>query len=151
MSETFTLTMEGLAELQTTLRQLPDATARNVMRRVLLQAAAPIADAAAARAPVRTTALKISITESTRLSTNQRREYRKADPNDVEVYVGAGALPQAHLQEYGTSTNPAQPFMRPAWDMQKEGAFHSIKDLLWKEIEKAVQRRARKAAKAVKG
>jgi hypothetical protein len=51
------------------------------------------------------------------------------------------------MNEYGTHTLKPRPFLRPAWDAGKERLFLGIKDDLWKEIEKAVARRARKAAK----
>jgi HK97 gp10 family phage protein len=91
--------------------------------------------------------LKDSIGVSTRLSKNQKREHRKPDRNDIEVYAGAGPHPQAHLQEFGTKHAPAQPFMRPAWDAEKREVLEGIKDDLWAEIKKAVVRLARRAAK----
>src|SRR5690606_2344940 len=73
----------------------------------------------------------------------------KSDPKTlVEVFVGAGPVPHAHLQEFGTAHHGPQPFARPAWDAAKGGAIDTVKSEMWSEIEKAAKRLARKAAKA---
>jgi HK97 gp10 family phage protein len=143
--------VEGLAELQTALRELPDATARNVLRRVAKQALEPIAARARTLAPVDRGNLVQSITVSNRLTRRQRSQAQTADPNDVVMYVGAGGLAQAHMMEFGTQDVAAQPYMRPAWDEGKERVLTSIKELLWAEIEKAAKRAERKAAKMAGG
>lgn len=78
---------------------------------------------------------------------SQKRKHRKPDRNDIEVYVGAGPHPQAHLQEFGTKDHPPQPFMRPAFDAEKRSVFEGIKNDLWAEIMKAVERLARKTSR----
>lgn len=140
--------VEGLKALQTALRALPDATAKNVIRRVLRKAGAPIAARARALVPVDEGDLQGSIAVSTKLTWRQRARHRKYGPDDIEVFVGAGPHPQAHLQEFGTQHHPPQPFMRPAWDAEKDGALEGIKADLWAEIEKSANRLARKRAKA---
>lgn len=139
--------IEGLAELQTALRELPDATAKNVVRRILRKRGEPIAERARQLAPLDQGELKESIAVGTRLSKRQRRLHRKIDPNDIEVFIGPGPLPQAHLQEFGTQNHPAKPFMRPAWDANRDSLLNSLKVDLWNEIQKAAGRLARKAAK----
>lgn len=143
--------IEGLKEVQAALHELPKATAKNVMRRVLKERGKPIADAAQSRVPVDQGDLKRSIVVSTKLTRRQRGKHKKFGPNDVEVFVGPGAHPQAHMQEFGTSKEPAQPYMRPAWDQERMNVLEGIREDLWAEIEKAVARRARKAAKAAGG
>lgn len=139
--------VEGLVELQEALRELPDATARNVLRRVAKKVLTPIADRARQLAPMDDGRLRASITVGNRLTRRQRSQSERGDPNDVVMYAGAGALPQAHMQEFGTQHSPPQPFMRPAWDQGKDRVLESIKEDLWTEIEKAAKRAARKAAK----
>jgi HK97 gp10 family phage protein len=139
--------IEGLKEVKAALRELPDATAKNVMRRVLRKAGEPIAAAARSLVPVAQGDLRDSIAVSTKLSKRQRKMYRKANKDDVEVFVGAGPHPQAHLQEFGTSDHPAQPFLRPAWDQHKRPVLDSIKAYMWTDIRKAAERLAKKAAK----
>lgn len=144
--------VEGLRETQRALHKLPKATAKNILRRILMKRGKPIAEAAKERVPVDEGVLKESIAVSPKLSYRQRKKHRKAHPDDVEVFVGAGRNPQAHLQEFGTSKAPAQPFLRPAWDANKNGVLKGIKDDLWMEIKKAAARLARKAARiAAKG
>lgn len=140
--------VEGLKEVETALRRLPDATAKGIMRRVLREAGKPIADAARQLAPVAEGDLRDSIAVSTKLSQRQRKKHRKGGKDDVEVFVGAGPHPQAHMQEFGTVDHPAQPFMRPAWDQNKRGALDGIKAAMWREIRKSVERLRRKALKA---
>lgn len=138
----------GLREVEKALANLPKATAKNVVRRVLKTRAQPIAEAARNLAPVDEGDLQKSITVGTKLSKAQRGKHRKRTPGTVEMFIGAGPNPQAHLQEFGTKDMPPQPFMRPAWDGGKETLLAGIKDDLWTEIEKAVGRLAKKAAKA---
>lgn len=143
--------LEGLDALQTSLRELPDRAARSVLRRVLRKVAAPIAEDIANRAPVDFGDLKRSIKVSGTLSRSARRKYRKANPDDVEVFIGPDSRPAAHLQEFGTRDAPAQPFVRPAWDKAKSSLLNEIRDELATEIIKAKGRAARKAAKASDG
>src|SRR5688572_30736260 len=122
--------VDGLSELQVALRELPDATAKNVLRRVARTALEPIAARARALAPVDDGTLRESITVGTRLSRRQRSQHQKESPDDVEMFAGAGPLPQAHMQEFGTQHSPPQPFMRPAWDSGKEDLLETIKNEL---------------------
>ncbi|MEW9808596.1 HK97-gp10 family putative phage morphogenesis protein [Mesorhizobium sp. ZMM04-5] len=150
-----TVHVEGLRELDEALGELPKATGKAVLRRVLKKAAQPIADDAKAKAPVLSGALQISIGVGTKLTRRQSRLHRKMFTDDrasVEMFVGAGGLPQAHLREFGGDDAPPHPFMRPAWDAGKAGVLESIKADLGDEIMKAAKRLARKAARnAAKG
>lgn len=139
--------IEGLREVKDALRKLPNATAKNVMRRILKKRAKPFLEVAQELVPVDEGDLKESLAISTKLSRRQKGKHQKPDPHDVEVFIGAGTHPQAHMQEFGTSELPAQPYLRPAWDRKHKGALEGIKDDLWAEIKKAADRAARKAAK----
>lgn len=143
--------VEGLDEVQVALRELPDATSRNILRRVAKKVLQPIADRAAQLAPVDKGRLVRSIMVGDKLSRRQKSQFKKDDPNDVVMFVGAGAVPQAHMQEFGTVDLDPQPFMRPAWDGGKDAMLEEIKRDLWAEIDKAAKRRARKAAKLAAG
>jgi HK97 gp10 family phage protein len=145
--------IEGLAEVQEALRRLPDATAKNVVRRVLKKRAEPIVESAQARAPVLTGGLKQSIKSGGQLSRRARAGHRKADPNDIELHIGPAPMhAKAIAAEFGTFKDRPQPFMRPAWEGQKMGVIEGLKADLWAEIEKAAARLARKTARlAAKG
>lgn len=137
--------VEGLKELDEALTELPKATARNVLKRTLMRAGEPIRAAAEMLAPVLKGTLKISIAVGTKLSARQKKLHQKQ--SDVEVFVGAGPLPQAHLQEFGNANQPPQRFLTPAWEANKMNALEIVKSDLALEIEKARERLARKAAR----
>lgn len=154
-----TVKIEGLRELEKALAELPKATGKNVLRRVLLKRGQPLADAMEAKAPDDPATggmdLKTSIGVSTKLSKRQAGLHRKMFKDDkasVEVFVGAGPVPHAHLQEFGTINHGPQPFARPAWDSGKGPLLAGLKDDLWSEVEKAAKRLAKKQARlAAKG
>jgi HK97 gp10 family phage protein len=136
-----------LREVHVALRKLPDATAKNIIRRILKRRGERIAKRARDLAPKDQGHLIESIRVGTKLSKRQRRSHKKFGPDDIEVFIGPGPDPAAHLQEFGSSRHGAQPFMRPAWDAEKRNALDGIGDDLWAEIRKAAERAARKAAK----
>ncbi len=140
----FTVKTTGLKEVQDVLRTLPDSTAKGVMRRVMKKSLISVRDQAKAFAPDDEGELKDSIVISTKLSKRQRRTFRKVNKHDVYVFCGAGPLPQAHLQEYGTSHHRAQPFMRPAWDANKRQIFDDMRDEMWSEIRKTIARKKKR-------
>lgn len=141
-----TVKVEGLKELERALKELPRATAKNVMKRVLMQAGQPVADKAESMAPVESGALQKAIGIGGKLTRRQKASSPKQSA--VEVYIGVGrALPQGHLQEFGTVRHGPQPFLRPAWDGGKMAVLEDIKSLTWAEIEKAAARLARKQAR----
>lgn len=142
--------VEGLRELDAALGDLPKATAKNTMRRVLLKGGEPIVDAAKRLAPELSGDLKTSLDVSTKLSARQKRENRRNPSQSyVEAYAGAGALPQAHLREFGADHHAPDPFMRPAWDSTQDEVLDGIKADLTAEIEKTRARLARKQARLI--
>lgn len=147
--------IDGLKELDQALSQLPRATGKNVLRRIGIRSLAPVISAARNNVPVYRGDLKESLKITTKLSKRQQRENAKAVADgkaSVQLYAGAAALPHAHLVEFGTATTPPQPFMRPAWDANKDEVLDIIKSELGDEITKAAARLARKAARlAAKG
>lgn len=142
----FTVKVEGLKELENALRDLPKANAKAVLRRTMKEAGEPVARAARGMAPKEIGYLAESIDVSTKLSGRQSRLHKKESP--VEMFIGPGPDPAAHLQEFGSGPgHVAQPFMRPAWDQNKEKVLDTIANLTWVEIEKTVNRLAKRAAK----
>jgi HK97 gp10 family phage protein len=159
--------IEGLRELDAALAELPKATAKNVLVKVLMEAGTPIKDAAQAAAPTRPAdaptitykakggarrvrrpgTLKALFQIGTRLTPNQARLARKEGKDFAEVYVGTRD-PIARLEEYGTAHSPPQPTLRRAWDGNKEAALETVKSRLGELILKAAARLAKKRAKA---
>ena len=98
---TIRMKIEGLKQVQVALRELPDATAKSVIRRVLRRRAKPIAEAARSRVPVDEGDLKDSIGVSARLSRRQKRLHKKGGPNDIEIFAGATEAERATWQLLG--------------------------------------------------
>ena len=150
-----TVSLSGFKALDAALGELPKATAKNVLKRVLIKAAQPIEDSAVQLAPRLTGRLAASIIIGTKLTRSQQESgpvltadgYRSASKNYVEIYVGT-ALPRGQFEEFGTIKNHPQPFMRPAWDGHKEESLAIIAGLLGTEITKAAARYAKKLGNA---
>lgn len=148
--------IEGLSDLNLTLRQLPKAVARNALRKVLLKRAKPFADTMRNLVPddprtPNNKDLKGSIGVGIKLSKRQARLHRKEHKDDkqfAEVFVGAGAIPHAHLNEFGTINMSPQPFVRPSWEENRGAALSGLKDDFWSSIKKASDRYAKRLARA---
>ena len=138
--------IEGLKEAEAALAQLPKATARNVLRRVLKPRAEALAAHARILVPVGFGDLRELIIVSTQVDKRQRRDHAPIK-SGVEMFVGTSRVPQGIWQEFGTSQHGAQPFMRPVWDSDKEGLLEHLGRDLWAEIKKAADRQAKKQAK----
>src|SRR5574337_169690 len=150
------------------LQQLPKAMGKAVLRRALMKAGAPIANAMRLNAPhgapdfigPRRKTLAQSIAISTKLKSSQQR-FRRFSGSEVVVYVGSTA-PHAHLYEFGTvmrktqtgkSTGrmPANPFARTAWDSTKHEALRILSFEVEVELLKAVKRLRRRAERGTIG
>lgn len=142
----------GLKEAEKALLELKTATAKAIARRTLMKAGEPIQRKAIEVAPddpiTVKNDLKSNILIGTRLNKNQQKALRKSgsSKNQVEVYVGvASRAPQGVFQEFGTVKHGAQPFMRPAWDAEKENALQIIEEEIWTQIEATAKRAAKRA------
>jgi len=166
-----TVKVEGLKELEKNLKQFSKGVGRNILKRALAGAAKPIRDAAVRLAPVDTGELRDSIGISDKVINNvgkaeyaaimraggtkdealaalrSARRSAKAAKSTVEIYVGT-AVPYSIPVEFGTAHSAARPFLRPAWDENKDLALANIKDELSIEIGKAAARAELKAARA---
>jgi HK97 gp10 family phage protein len=152
--------VEGLRELEKTLKELPKATGKRVLREALKDAGAPIEVAAERLAPIASGDLQKSHMTGTKLSKRQQgihrrwagtsavrtpKGWRSSPAKAVYVFVGPGPLPQAHLQEFGSADQAPQPFMRPAWNAEKMNALAILVQRLAERIEVARARFAKKA------
>lgn len=135
--------VEGLAELDEALQELPKATARAVLVRTLKKEGQRIADAGEAYAPKRTGELAASYTVTQKLSRRQRAQNIKE--SDVEVYIGPTPHTKSIQTEFGNAHQRPEPHMRPAWDANWRAVLDGIRDTLESEIEKTRARIARKA------
>lgn len=155
MAKAQTFRIDGLKEIDEAIGELGKATARNVLRRVAVKRLEPMAEVARSLAPDDPNTggndLKTSIGVSTQLAKRQKKLNRKGK-SEAEAYMGPAGPggdvpPQGVMQEFGTAHHGPQPFMRPAWDQGQAALLDGIKDDLWSEIEKAVARKAKKAAR----
>lgn len=147
--------VEGFKELDDALENLTKGAGKAALRKGARAALEPMAEIARSLAPDDPETggrdLKASITVGTVLSKRQRGLHRKMFRNDkasVEMFMGAGTNPAAHTQEFGTIRHGPQPFMRPAWDQDKNAMLERLKADLWASISAAVKRANRKAARA---
>ncbi len=142
--------MEGFRELENALFELPKATGRNVLRRVLRMAADPVQRSWKGKAPRDEGHLAESIIVGTRLTARQSRDAKREGKYFAEVHIGT-ADPAGMQQEFGNINHPAQPSGRPAWEGTQDEALRIISTELGGEIDKAAARLGRKAARLAGG
>lgn len=145
---------KGFAELAARMRQLPDLLARKSLRAAVNAGATVIKKEAQQRAPKLTGALAKNFyqkqirEQSTVLSQtfyvgvrSGLARYAKTKANKKagragQVYKDSGATFYWRFIEFGTSKMPARPFLRPAFEMQKENAVTAIGEKIRTELEK---------------
>jgi len=154
MSGPVTFKIEGGLELDAAFGEyieafdVSKATAKNVLKRGLVDALVPMADLAESLAPKLTGRLQDSITEGTKLTSRQARLNRDSD-DKATVNVFMGPNDQAAVpQEFGTFDQPAQPFMRPAFQSEAQATIDRTAKSIKTELDKATIRAQRKALKA---
>lgn len=167
----------GLKELDKALAELPKATARNTLKRVLVKAGQPIADRARQNAPRDTGELQESIVVSSKVQNDvgkaefaaamqaglgtqaataalrSARRAAKGKGSFAQILVGPtkartkAAAIKRIVQEFGSINQPPKAYMRRAWDAEKDGALEIIKRDLGDEIAKSAARVAKSAAR----
>ncbi len=157
MANSEVVQVQGLDQLSKALKELPDRVARNGLRASVYAGAKVIRDEARLQAPVAIAALgpnqpppgtlKRSVimkqipeissktTQTFFVTVRHGKKYRKQGKK--------GNLSQDawywRFVEFGTVKMPAQPFLRPAFDLRKNDALDAIKTRLAERIEQAVQ------------
>jgi hypothetical protein len=150
--------IEGSGDIDRALAELASgSTAKGVGRRGMKKALQPVKEAAEGSA--------FEIATTSKLAPSQKGQARgDRGPSKVVMYVGpveqdGSHAPHAHLIEFGTGDRfhksgkyvgavTADPFMRPAWDSNQREMLAVLRRETWAEIEKALARAARKAARA---
>lgn len=142
-----TVTVTGLSELGEALKQFPVVIAQKYLRRAAYTAAALIEADAISRAPVRTGALRDHIAIFKRKSDGNTAAYaigirgirlnrkvknvlrilRKANGNRTQI---AGDVYYWQFLEFGTSKMSARPFLRPAFEANKDSAIELFRTTL---------------------
>jgi len=162
----------GLDDINEVLSSLPNRIGKQVLAATLKQAAKPTLEAAQANAAAfqKTGRFARSFTIKTTLSRRQKRLLRGSEKSQAVMYVGSTDR-KAHLIEFGTGPHPiaaefkealagkegvygttvfhpgtpARPVLRPAWEATKEQVLKRFGELIWRQIEKAKARMAKKA------
>jgi HK97 gp10 family phage protein len=132
------LKVEGLRELNKTLQSLPNKVHARVLKGAVRRALLPIQRAAKQSAPRKSGDLKKAI------GTLVHKRYSDKHHAEASVSVRRGkkfpAGRYGHMVEKGTSKMPAKPFMRPAFDANKQAALDRFKKSVAELIEKELDR-----------
>jgi hypothetical protein len=148
--------VEGLAELDAALAELPKAAGKSTLRRLGLRALAPFVETVRSNAPIDADpmnspkrppgTLRNSYVAGTNLNKRQAKLARKEGKSYVEVY--AGTNDRAGVQtEFGNAHQAAQPHARPAWDATKHDVLKIAAGELGSEITKTAARLAERRAR----
>lgn len=168
MARSARMNVSGLADLERALDNLTRSVSKNVLRSSMREAATPMRDKAQALAPKDQGDLSQSIIIGGLLNKSQKSQHRKLTRDErsaIELFVGpsyklgAGGR-HGHLVEFGTSPHlnagkfagskhpgtAPQPFMRPAFDTEAQPTIERLKPILWRKIDRAAKRQAKKLA-----
>ncbi len=157
--------VEGLGALQDALRELGDPkTVRTALRAGLRKAAQPMLEKARARVPVDQGDLKRSVKMGA-------AKGERPDSPEFGIVIGIDANVQpamivprktksgrglggtyrdpgvagvGPMKEFGTPTEQAQPFMRPAFDEEGEATIRRFGEVAGPEIERVAARLAKR-------
>jgi hypothetical protein len=148
--------LSGFKELEASLGELSRAAGSAVLRRAGLKAMKPMADLASTLAPDDDTTppvdLHTSIGVSTRARVGRGGLTDGEKGNRANIHMGPAfdleRYPRAVVMEFGSFKDAPQPYMRPAFDQGAAGVLDRLKPLIRAEIDKAVARAARRAARA---
>ena len=114
----------GIDQLRANFLAFPKELATKALAQALAKGAVPIRDTAESLAPKATGHLEAAIT----IAKDQKPQMAGMDARYV-VFVkwkGPAGAVYWRYQEFGTSEMPAHPFMRPAFETQKETALQII-------------------------
>ncbi len=158
---TMNLRIEGGKDLEAALMALASTTARRTARKAMAAALQPVLSAAKGAAPVGPTGnLRASVGVGHKLTPSQAREAGRESRDVAIMYVGAAA-PHAHLVEFGTGPRhhksgkfvgamPPNPWMRPAWDGNRDAVLAGLSEALAAQIAATVARVAKRKANAAR-
>jgi HK97 gp10 family phage protein len=127
------LALDGFDNLRKAFERLGRTESRKRVSRALREASKLILDRAIENAPEKTGELKDSLT----IKAMRRKKGRVG----FRVTCGEGWFKgrtfYGAFQEFGTSHQPARPFIRPAYDTEKSACEQVILDGLWQAVQDA--------------
>lgn len=146
--------VEGLAEIERKLKQLPEKLGRNAMRRALRKGANVIRDAARSNAKrIDDPETREQIWKNIAVASGGRRRERQAGGVMMRVGVRGGAKPTRgdngapggntthwRFVELGTSEARAQPFLTPAGAEKAQAAYDAIAADAIKQFDKELSK-----------
>lgn len=148
------LKVDGFREIERALTMLKASTGKGVLRRVGRKALEPVRTTMAQLAPRDTGGLAESIIIAGTQKGGIDEGRIPGVPNgtrqtQVRLFVGpaSGFGHRGSLQEWGTFSNAAQPFARPAWDSGQAEVLNTIISEIGSEIERTAERAAKRAAR----
>lgn len=143
MASSVTVKVDGLRELGERMKGLSEQMNNRIARAATAAGAVVIRNAAQQKAPVDTGNLKkniivkrlpkgeSSLTSEHIVTVRQGKlTAKQKDKGLQDAYYGK-------FVEYGTAKMPARPYLRPAYDQNKEKAVQAIKDRIEKRLNKA--------------
>lgn len=128
MTETVKVTITGATEAVAAFRRLSAAARGRLLAQAATAGALPILTAAQTKAPVRTGNLRRSL----------HTEVLDQSADQATVMVGTD-VDYARPVEEGTSRRIAKPYLRPAFDTERENAIRETGDAFRDIIEAAVR------------
>jgi HK97 gp10 family phage protein len=159
MSASVDFDIQGLDELEDKLRRLGNDLSGDALYGALFDAAKPVVDAIKQNAPKSTAPYyryyrgrknrqtgernkrRILMQGGTLRASITRKRIKKLDVPAVAITVKNRAFYWIFF-EYGTSTQPARPFMRPAFDAQVGASIARFSDRLRKRIARIAARQS---------
>jgi len=143
MASSVTVKVEGLRELGERMKGLSEAMNNRIARAATAAGAAVIRDSAKQKVAVDTGNLKKNIIVKrlpkgeSPLTSEHIVTVRQGKLTKKQKAAGLGDAFYGRFIEYGTAKMPARPFIRPAFDENKEKAVQAIKDRISKRLDKA--------------
>ena len=137
----------GLSELCAKLQELPARIERNIMRGALRAAAGVVRDEARKRAPVSNKEhwlgkgfKKVLIKPGSLKKAIKVRQGKTREKGAVlyQVYISK-KIWYGRFVEMGTSKQPGHPYLRPAFDAQKERALAAMQEYIIARIDKEIR------------
>lgn len=131
------LRITGHKEIDKKLRKLPEKVTKKILRRAMTKALKPVRDTARGYCPVDTGKLRDSI--KIRAGNRSRLAIKRQVTTSGSDNMFSGETYYGGMVEYGTQNMQAKPFMRPAYDAEKDNA----KKLAIDEIRKILNEETR--------
>lgn len=138
MARGLSLRIEGLEDLQETLRNYLPREARNILRNTVHGIAGRVRDE-----------LKKNVTKDTRALEKSIKAVRRRGKPDFPVSEvrGGATAPYMLMLEYGTSRTLAQPFIVPTVEQVRPKLAGIYREEFGKKLEQAAKKRAKRLAK----